>query len=255
MSFTLGGINTNTLAGVTATLKEWPSLGGLTVESTDLPGGGRRFGSATLTAARFEFQVLIEGTSFSEVSARRDAFVALLDPERGPRSLIVEDEPGWVFEDVTAAEEINWSRGAWYRGRVFQLWGDVVLETQGPAAARERVREEVAVASSVSFTLEKGNKVAYPRLVFPAGGGPWTVKIGSYTLTIAGGIPASRYVDLDWENMMFSETTAAGTRLASLLPRMSTLDRPSLVLGQTVTVSVSPAPSAPARFIPNARRG
>lgn len=254
MSFQLGGVSTGSLAGVTATLKEWPSLGGLSVESTDKPGGGRYFGSAALMVSRFVFDVMVEGSSFAEVSARRDAFVGLLDPSRGPRPLVVEGETSWVWQDVMVAEEINWSRDAWIRGTVFRLRADVTLETQADATAREESPAFVPVDPSASFTLSAGNSSAYPRLVFPGGGGPWTVKIGGYQLKIAGTVPAGRYVELDWDNMMFSETTAAGVRLASLVPRMSRFDRPVLSLGQPVTVSVSPAPSAAARFYPNARR-
>lgn len=254
MSFKLGGVSTETLAGVTATLQEWPSLGGLSVESTDKPGGGRYFGSAALMVSQFVFDVMVEGSSFAEVSARRDAFVGLLDPSRGPRPLAVEGETSWVWQDVMVSDEIKWGRAAWIRGTVFRLVGEVTLETQADASAREEWPASVAVDPSVSFTLSTGNSSAYPRLVFPAGGGPWTVTIGGYQLEIDGGIPAGRYVELDWDKMMFSETTAGGARLASLVPRMSRFDRPALVLGQPVTVSVSPAPSAAATFYPNARR-
>lgn len=258
MSFILGGVSTETLEGVTATLTEWPSLGGLEIDSTDIPGRDARFfGGATRKVSRFGFDVLIEGATPAETYARRDAFVGLLDPSRGPRPLVVENDTAWEWPDVLVAEEINWGRYGWAFGLGFRLRAQVVLETQADPSGREVDPEFVVVDPSASFTLGAGNTSAYPRVQFEVDGaaGPWVVTVGAFSVSIdGGGLPAGRVVDLDWDRMMFSVTDAAGVRLASAVGRMSHYDRPVLHPGETVPVSVSPAPSGGALFYPNARR-
>ncbi|MDI3330126.1 MAG: hypothetical protein QJR09_05235 [Micrococcus sp.] len=251
-------MSTETLAGVTATLTEWPSLGGLEVDSTDIPGrDGRFFGGSSRRVSRFVFDVLVEGSTPAEAFARRDAFVGLLDPSRGPRALTVEADAGWEWPDVLVAEEINWGRYGWARGLGFRLRAEVALETQADPSAREIEPAYVVADPSLAFTLDAGNTSAYPRLLFEVDGsaGPWVVSIGDFSVSIdGGGLPAGRVVDLDWDRMMFSVTDASGVRLASAVGRMSNYDRPELKHGETVTVSVTPAPTGGALFYPNARR-
>ncbi|MBO0596594.1 hypothetical protein I2485_06855 [Nesterenkonia sp. E16_7] len=258
MSFTLGGVDTATLAGVTATLNEWPSLGGLTIESTEIPGhDGRHFGGSTRTVASFEFDVLIEGDTPTETGERRDAFVALLDPSRGPQPLTLETDSAWEYRDVLVAEEINWSRLTWEPGIGFTLRADVTLETQADPSARESEPQRVSIGRETTFTLDKGNTVARPRFTFEvasaSGGNDVTITIGDFSITIEGGAGAGEVIDLDWDAMEFYRTTQGGSRLGSLVQRMSTYERPALRRGEPVEVTRT-AGASRAYLYPNARR-
>lgn len=258
MSFTYAGVDTGTLAGVTATLNEWPSLGGLEVESLELPGHhGRSYLGATRNQSRFEFDVLIEGSTPAEAGERRDAFVGLLDPSRGPQPLVLEADAEWEFPDVLIAEEINWPRLTWDHGLGFVLRADVVLETQRDAAAHELDPQQVTVGGETTFTLDRGNTATRPRMTVEvpagAGGEDVTLTIGSHSVTVEGGAAAGELLDLDWEEMEFYRRSSSGARLGSLVNYMSNYDRPMLRQGEATTVSCSPS-DADAVLWPNARR-
>ena len=254
MSFTFGGRNTSSLAGVTATLVEWPSLGGLAVESIDIPGrDGRFFAGASRSHTTFSFDVLIEGSTPAETAARRDNFVGLLDPSRGPRPLVVETEAAWVWPDALVSEEIQWKRHVWERGLGFTLRAEVSFETQGDADAREATPQVVSIgASAASFTLSTGNTSSYPRLEV-ATGAACVVTVGAFKLDLTATTGGTAV--LDWDSMEFYVRNSAGSRVSSLVPKMSSYARPVLTQGQAVTVSVKRGtPFVACKFYPNARR-
>lgn len=254
MSFIYGGNDTRALAGVTAVLTEWPSLGGLAVESIDIPGrDGRFFAGASRSHSTFVFDVLIEGSTPAEAAARRDNFVGLLDPSRGPRPLMVEIDTAWLWREVLVSADIQWGRLTWERGLGFTFRADVSFETQGDADAREAVPQAVTIgAAAGSFTLAAGNTSSYPVLEF-ATGAACVVTIGSFTLNIAA--TAGGTAVLDWDSMEFYVRNGAGARVSSLVPHMSTYARPVLMLGQAVTVSVKRGAAFIAcKLYPNARR-
>lgn len=258
MSFTYGGVDVGTLAGVTATLEEWPSLGGLELDTEDLPGHhGRVFHGATRTVSRFEFDVIIEGPTPAETMARRDAFVELLDPSRGLRPLVLHVDPDWEFPGVLVAEEINWSRMAWDYSVGFKLRDTVTLETQEDAAAYRPEPEQVSVNGETTYTLDSGNTSARPRVTVEipegSGGEDVTVTIGSFSVTVEGGAAAGELLDLDWDAVEFYRRDSSGRRLGSLVRYMDNYDRPELRKGEPVTVSCSPS-DADAVLWPNVRR-
>lgn len=253
MSFIYGGTNTESLAGVTATLSAWPSLGGLSVESEAVPGRDARFyAGASRSHTAFTFDVVITGATPAEVGARRDSFVGLLDPSRGPRPLVLETDTAWRWEDVLVSESIEWDRVGWDYGVGFTLRADVSFETQGEASAREVTPQRVALPSSGSFTLGRGNTSAFPRLEF-AGGAACIVKVGAFTVNVAA-TPAGTVV-LDWESFEFILRNASGARTGSAVRYMSNFERPVLPMGEAVAVSVSRGGSSiPVVLFPNARR-
>lgn len=254
MSFTYGGTNTESLAGVTATLTAWPSLGGLNIESEEIPGrDGRYFASASRSHSTFAFDVIISGATPAEVGARRDAFVGLLDPSRGPRPLVLETDTGWKWPDVLVSDGIDWDRLAWDRALGFTLRAEVTLETQGKASAFEATPQKVNLPGAGSYTLGRGNTSSFPRIEF-AGGAACAVKIGAYTLNMAA-TPAGSTVVLDWSEFEFSVRNSGGKRTASAVPLMSNFKRPVLRQGKATTISVSRGGAAvPVVIYPNARR-
>lgn len=244
MSFKYGSTDTASLAGVTATLKEWPSLDGLELQTATTPGhGGRTFHGATSEYTEFTFDVIISGVSASEVAQRRDNFVGLLDPSRGPRPLVVEADTLWQWENVMVASGIKWERFGWQRGSGFNLRAEVSFETVGKPEAREVTPQSVPFAGSTLFTLSRGNTSAYPKLIFPAtnatGQPPFTVKVGSFTLEIKAGIATGLRASLDWETYEFYLLNASGARVASLVPFMNHYKRPMLAQGVPTSISVT----------------
>lgn len=254
MSFIYGGTNTESLAGVTATLVSWPSLGGLSVESEAVPGRDARFyAGASRSHSTFVFDVLITGASPAEVAARRDAFVGALDPSEGPRPLVVEMDTAWQWADVMPAAGLDWERVGWDRGVGFTLRAELPLETQGDASACEAAPQKVALPSSGSYTLGRGNTSAFPRIEF-ASGAAAVVKVGAYTLNIAA-TPAGNTVVLDWNEYEFFIRNSAGKRTSSAVRYMSNYERPALRQGKATAVSVSRGGAfIPLTLYPNARR-
>ena len=254
MSFKYGGTKTDSLAGVTATLVSWPSLGGLSVESEDIPGrDGRFYSGATRSHSKFVFDVIVSGTSPADAAAKRDAFVGVLDPSEGPRPLVVEIDTAWTWPDVLPAAGLDWERVAWDRAVGFTLRAELTLETQGDASAREVAPQKVTYPSAGSFTLSRGNTAAFPRIEF-ASGAAAVLKVGAFTLNIAA-TPAGNTVVLDWNDFDFSIRNPAGKRIESAVRYMSNYKQPSLRQGKATTVSVSRGGSfVPVTMYPNARR-
>lgn len=258
MSFVYGGVRSDGLAGVHATLTAWPSLGGLTLETEDKVGkNGRFFGGVARTHSEFTFDVIIQGSTPQEVFDRRDNFVGLLDPSRGARSLVVEFEKDWVFPEVVVASGVDWERLAWGRDIGFSLRAEVVFETVGPPEARQAEPQVMEFAGSTSFTLTAGNTASFPRITFDASSAAsaadFVVKIGDFSVKVSAGFPSGHRADLDYENFEFYRTNAAGARQASIVSKLSHFERPVLNPGESVTVSVTGA-SGKIRFYPNARR-
>ena len=255
MSFKLGGVDTATLAGVDATLQDWPSLGGLSVEAVDLPAGGRFFGGSYFSRSAFEFLVDISGPSPAETLARQRQFIGLLDPGRGPRALAVEGFEDWVWRDVIVTGEINWSRLYWLQGVGYKLTATVTLETVGGAPeARESSPVSVSWAAptaGVTVTLDKGNTASYPTLEI-ASGLSKTITVGAWSLVLAA-TPGSLTNVLDYDNFDFYQRNAAGDRVRSLVPYMAHFDRPRLELGVATPVTVEGGSTGSRRIYLNAR--
>lgn len=253
MSFVYGGVQTDDLAGVTATLVAWPSLGGLEVDSFEAPGvDGRSFAGASRSHATFVFDVLIQGRTPQEAASRRDNFIGLLDPSRGPRNMVVETDTAWLWRDVLVSSAIEWERVGWDTGTGFTLRAEVSFETFGDPSAREVSPEVISFTAPRSYTLTKGNTVAFPRLEFPTGAAA-VVRIGSFVLNLAA--TSGGTVVLDWETFEFFVRNSAGARISSVVRHMNIYDRPALELGAAVNVSVKRgATDVAAKLFPNARR-
>ncbi|WP_300345504.1 phage tail domain-containing protein [Nesterenkonia sp.] len=258
MSFTLGGISTANLDGVTAVLEQWPSLGGHTVQNSEVTGkDGRFYHDSNRTASRFVYDVIIEGNTPEQAAQRRDAFVRFLDPAKGPRSLVLDADAGWVYLEVLVADEITWDRMTWEPGLGFRLRGEVTLETQGDAEARELDPTVLTTAGELTYTHELGTTSAYPTISITTASShsSYEIQIGSHTVTVDrfSNWTENHRLVLNYEDMAFYlERTSSGERLASAVRHMSTYQRPALHQGQTYTVQVSP--QRPLRFYPNARR-
>lgn len=252
-TFTYHDFRADNLDGVTAKLTDWPSLGGLALETVEAPGrNGRFFSGASREALQIAFEVRVSGTSPEQVYQRRDELVAVLDPSRGPGDLVIEGDSDWILSDVMVAEEIAWDRVLWRGGSPLSLRGDVVFETVGDPSAREATPQTVGFASSVSFTLDRGNTSSFPALLIESAAASTTVSIGDFAVTLE--TTSGWHLMLDWDRMRFYRTNRSGTtREQSVVGQMSNYDRPTLRRGETVDVSVSGSPDA-VTLMPNARR-
>lgn len=259
MSFVYGGVRTDDLAGVIATLNEWPSLGGHSLETIDRVGrNGRFYAGHAQTRTQLVFDVIVEGANPAEVIERVNNFIGLLDPTRGPRPLAVEMETAWVWPDVLVASSIQWERMVWDRGVGFALRADVTFETTDDPQAREASPTRLILAGSTLYTHNIGNTMSHPRISFDAtssaGGAPWVVTIGGFQVSIDAGFASGQRVDLNWDTFEFWRTTAGGTRLGSVVAKMSNFNRPELHPGEQITVGVSGPPTGNVYFYPNGRR-
>lgn len=256
MSFRYGDIDTADLPGVTATLARWPSLGGLTVQNANIPGGnGRVHAGSTRERTALTFDVIIEGANPLEAGQARDAFVSLIDPSRGPRPLQVEADPDWIWLDVLVSQEIEWDRMTWDKQLGFRLRGEVSFETQRAAGAVEAAPEAYSGDGEVTFTVERGNTASYPLLEFN-GGGDIAVTVNDYELELTG-VPAGHIGVLDWDTFTFQILTGSGVRAGSLVRHMSNYERPAIYPGQDVTVTAQETATnepVPVTVYPNSRR-
>lgn len=257
MSFVYGGVNTADLPGVTATLTTWPSLGGLTVETTSVPGAeGVVYGGASRSSVQFTFTVDITGDSPAEVFSRRDHFVGIIDPSRGARDMIVENEPNWIYPDVIVSSEIEWDRLVWRDGLGLVLTADVSFQTVGVASAREIEPTSYDATGVVEFSIDQGNTASYPSIMLPSSG-DLQIQINDYELQL-NGTPGDLTAALDWDQFRFDLLDTAGNRVESLVPYMSNYDRPKFLPGMAITAQVSDLndPGREIAFIiyPNVRR-
>lgn len=253
MSFKFGGVDTKTLAGVTAILEEWPSVGGHSLETEPRLGmPGRYFYGSSQTHSSFVFDVLIQGSTKEQAAERRDNFVGLIAPYRGAHDLILDLDTAWCWLNTMISDEINWSRVTWEPGLGFILRASVTFETTNDALAVEVEPQSVSFATSTVYTLDVGNTTAYPQIEFPSGAAA-TVNIGGFSVDIAA-TPAGLINVLDYHNLLFYQKPAGGGRGASIVRYMSHYRRPVLTPGNSVTVSAVGAPAGTRVFYPNARR-
>lgn len=250
MSFTYGGVNSDSLAGVRAMLESWPSMGGLSVETTDIPGAdGVVFGGQTRSTVEFTFNVTVQGESVDEAYARRDQFVALLDPSRGPRALTLPDDDGWVFPEVLAASGIEWT-GYSLGGGATLLQGQVLFTTVGAASARQRPLESVT-GEAVTFT-QPGNTAGYPRVEFPVNVPDVNLQVNGQEWSLTG-LPIGQWAVMDFDQMRFHLLDGeGGARVGSLVPHMDHYARAKVQSGTQAQIALSPPVTL--TVYPNGRR-
>lgn len=251
MSFTYGGVNTDTLDGVSAALQSWPSLGGLRLETIDKEGpGGRFYAGASQSFTSFTHTVTIYNATPSE--GKRDNFVGLLDPSLGPRDLILETDTEWKWEDVLLASGIDWAPMVWHPVKGFMWRAEVVFETVGEPYAVQITTAVHTFTASSSYTLSLGNRATFPTVEFPSGAAA-TVTIGAHTVTVDA-TPAGFTNVLNYQTMEFFRKNSSGVEVGSLVNFMSNFKRPTLQLGIPTALSVTGAPAGTRRLYPNARR-
>ncbi|OSM43456.1 hypothetical protein [Nesterenkonia sp. PF2B19] len=258
-SFTYGGVLADDLDGVEARLTEWPSLGGLELHTVDVPGrNGRFFGGASREAQQIVFEIRVMGSSAEQTYRRRDELMAMLDPVRGPRDLVIEGDEDWAIPEVVVAESIDWERVIWRGGSPLSLRGDVVFETVGPEpAALEADPTELTGTGSLTYTHDIGNTRAFPTIVVSTNGNDeeYTITIGDHEVSLTRFFSwgTTHELVLDYHRMEFYLwNTDRDEAVSSAVHRMSNYDRPRLEQGQTYQVEVSPARAI--TFRPNARR-
>lgn len=238
MSFTFGGIDFDeTFAGSCFIQRKYPNVSGLAIESLEIPGmERRRFLRTDRPRTQVTFDVLLYSDTEAGVEDVRQQFMIYVDPARGPQPLIVDQRPDWQWQ-ATVAEEIIWERVTWNCTAGFRLRADVTFESFDDAAQR-RVDAEtdyLEFTDNTTFQLW-GDTRAWPRIeitgtlaadasvrVAVLGGRP-----SPFTVDVQGPLAAGQTMVLDYDLMRFDVRDGTGLKVASLVNRMSTLDRVEL---------------------------
>lgn len=233
MSFTFGQFSfTDSLPTSFAIQREFPNMSGLGIESLEVPGmERRRFLQTDRPATTIVFDVILHDDSEQVLEAIREQFVTLLDPALGPQMLVLDDFPDWYWT-AAVSDEITWEKLTWgceYRG--YRYRADVVFETYGDAAAR-RVDPLDVVLSGTSVPLTpEGNTRAWPTFeitgtMSAAQSVTLHLQVGDVTetLIVEGPLTSTQTAILDYDTMQFAVWQGT-TKVASLVTRMSTLDR------------------------------
>ncbi|UGS26319.1 phage tail family protein [Microbacterium resistens] len=256
MSFTFGTFNSDSL-GLIATLRDLPSLGGLRLETLEAPGtDGLFFGGATVSSARYVFDVVIQGTTPQDAHGKRDALILALDPKRGERDLTFDAASGWRWTAIPSAP-VEWERLTW-SPRLYQLRGDVTFEAlSGYGRLVDDEAWEYSSAGSRTVSRQKGNTVSYPTVEIQgtlSATQTVTVTVGNVPVRVSGPLTAAQVLRLDWDRFDFGRWQGA-TKVASVVRSMSTLDRPEMWPNTTTTFAVATTGTVTkARLRANSRR-
>lgn len=227
---------------------EWEHLSGLDVESLEVPGmERRRFLETDRPRTKIEYTVILHSDTEQGAEDALDQFMIHIDPASGPQRLIDKDYPEW-YHMAAVSEEITWERLTWdCATRGYRYRGKVVFETYGDASQR-LVDEGSFEVDGELVIIPHGTTRSWPRWEFSerlsAGQSvKFTVSpvLGAprHEVTVAGPLDEGQTMVLDYDTMQFA--VWEGTqKVASLVNRMSTLDRPELhpILGE-VQVSAS----------------
>ena len=244
MSFTFGQFSfADSLPTSFAIQREFPNMSGLGIESLEVPGmERRRFLQTDRPATSITFDVILHSDTEAGLELIRDQFVTFVDPALGPQRLVLDDFPDWYWM-ATVSDEIVWEKLTWgceYRG--YRYRANVVFETYGDAASR-LVTENKGVSVHGETTVQlDGNTRAWPRWEFssPLGKGS-TVRFTispvlgkpSHVVEVQGPLSAGQKMVLDYDTMQFA-VWQGSKKVASLVDRMSTLERPEIhpILGE-----------------------
>ena len=226
--------------------REWSNLSGLGVESLEIPRmEHRRFLETTRPRTVLEFDVILHGDSEDEVEEARQRFLRSVDPTLGPLPLILDEDPEWYWT-MTVSREIVWERLTWScQTGGYRLRAAVVFESYNDAAQR-LVREMGVPRITVkpANTVEPlGNTRAWPTVQITgvlSKSQEIEVKIGDFAVRVAGPLTARDIMVLNYDLMRF-EVFRDGVKIASLVPRMSTLERAE-IRPQNGPVAFSAAP-------------
>lgn len=261
MSFTYAGESMDNYEGVEVTPLSYPNAGGLTLDTLEIPGrDGRFYGGSHRVVTQFQYRVTITGATPQEAEDRRDKLMRLLDPAKGPRPFVMDTDTEWVYLRVTLASEIDWEKHAFGEGKKVIYDGDVTFETQGDSSARMIDPPSVLVPSggSVDYTHDYGTTASYPMVIYRVDTGSSAsdihVGIGDFELLVSGTYSSGTEILLDWYMMRFYELDSSGQRVRSLVNRLSTYERPTLMTGETYALSCSCTGDGQSTFYPEPRR-
>lgn len=242
MSFTLGNFNTDSMAGLTASLVSWP-MAPVSPSFDDLPAGdGALFYQSNLTKTTWTFNLQLDAASYGEVMNKADQLSAIFHPLKGLQAFSPEGATAWVWQAI-ASTGIQWQRDKvlWFPNGFCRLEGQVVLTTPDPYgyAAQDEVFT-LASAGTLAINRQKGNIASWARLEFKG------VLTASQSLNVAqtavsGPLGATQVMVLDYNTLDFGVWDAGmTTKLANIVQRMSSYDRIGLPVGaSTLTASVT----------------
>jgi len=261
MGFVYGSFDTASVTGLTAVLQKTTNLPGLSLATISAAGqDGAFYASSSLGQGSWVFDLTLEAGTPSEVLSLADLITAALDPSDGLQDLRIDPYTGWIWRAIASAQ-IQWTRQMWTpAGPVCQLVGTVAFACPDPYSYASP-DESVAwtTTGTRTFTRQKGNMRSYPLLDIKgtlSSSQSVTVTINDTTVTVTGPLTSSQILRLDYKSMDFGLwNTAATTKTASVVGRMSSFDRLCLTpSGNTVTVAVSGGTMTQCLLQANSRR-
>ena len=232
----LDGVPASSLAGVDAGVLRRPSLGGLEVESVSAPGTrGRVVADSTQASVSWLFEVDVEGSTPQQIEQRVQAFTAWVDPRRGTRTLTLFAGDQWSWPEAVVVGGFEWTDyGSFWRA-------EVTVETNPDAVPAVDETWSRTGAGSVSVRRVKGGAPSYPTIEIKgtlSASQTVTVTVGSFSTVVTGPLTSSQTLRLDYDQFEFARWTGTA-KTASLIPKMSNLDRLELWPDTAYTVAVA----------------
>lgn len=242
---------------------EWEHLSGLGVESLEVPGmERRRFLETNRPRTKIEYTIILHSDTEQGAEDALDQFMIHIDPSNGPQRLIDKDYPEW-YHMAAVSEEIVWKRLTWdCATRGYRYQGVVIFETYGDASQRRVDGDAITVSGATPITLD-GNTRAWPTIEIEStmtADDYATVTVSrtgrnDHVVRIQGPLESDQVMRLDYDTMEFA-VWGGETKVASLVNRMSNLDRLDIRQLETTSIGVtfSGGASGNAVVYPNSRR-
>lgn len=264
MSFAFGPFQFSSLPeGNFAIKREYPWVSGLSIESLEIPGmERRRFLETNRPATVAEFDVILRGDSEEAVETIKNNVEIYLDPSLGPQRLVLDEWDEWYW-DATVSGEVVWERLFWDCHAGYAYRATITFESYNDAAQR-RIDEDAGIPITTGTSVElQGNTRAWPTFEVEGSitsGGYAEITVAretqpDFTVRVDGPLTSGQVMRLNYDEMQFGVWDGE-TKVASLVNRMSTLERLEIRRLDLATASVgfSGSNTGTATIFPNSRR-
>lgn len=254
--FAFGAYKADMERGIVAVLDQWVTLPGLSLESVERAGDGRFHAGGSLDSANFTFRIRLEAPTPAAVLALADELSATCHPSRGLQTLRIDVAPGWAW-GAAVSGEIPWTRGAWDPGAKCQLHGRATFTCPDPYAYADPDETWLRTsAGALDVRRTRGNAPSYPTLELRGAltaSQSVTLDIAGVQLVITGPLDAAEVLRLDYQTMDFGRWQGP-TKVASVVPQMSTYTRPELPMGASSVAASTTGQLTQVRVAANSRR-
>lgn len=261
--FTFGGFDAMAVPGLYAVLSAWPGMPEVQLHTVASPGrDGVFFADAALSSGEWTFDLTAVASSPEAVLAITDQVAHALNPRQGQQALRVDVAPGWTWSAVVSSLS-SWSRVFWVPGSECRLSATVTLATPdsyGYATPDEEWswgQGASNLAGGVTLTREKGNADSFPTIEIGgvlSAAQSVTLSLDGQPVTVTGPLATGQVMRLDYADMDFGVWSAAGVKVRSLVPSMSSFTRLTLPVGESTFAASSGGTLSSVKVQANSRR-